>query len=55
MSANNAEVIAVLKQAIWHEQERIRRAQAEIFRLESQLYDLGVELPLPLANEARTA
>lgn len=42
-------LIAVLKNAIWREREKIRKAEAEIFNLECQLHDLGVELPLAIS------
>lgn len=46
MSGINAALIEVLKGAIWREEEKIRKAEAEKFKLECELHDLGVELPL---------
>jgi hypothetical protein len=39
-------LIEVLKQGIANEQERIRRAEQEIFKLRLELLDLDVELPI---------
>lgn len=43
--SKDSTLIQVLKEAIWREQERIERAQAEIVKLKQELSDLGVELP----------
>lgn len=43
----NVEVIKVLKNALWREEEKIRKAQAEIFKLRLDLLELGVELQEP--------
>jgi len=40
---NNGALIEVLKRAIWREEERISRAEAEISKLQSELLDLGVD------------
>ena len=45
-SERHGPLIAVLKQSLWREQERIRRAEAEIFTINQELLELGVELPL---------
>lgn len=55
MSYQNALLIDVIKRGIYREEEKMRRAEAEIFKLECELYDLGVELPLPAPHEAREA
>ena len=39
-------LIQVLKQSLWNEEERIRRAEAEIFKIKQELLELGCELPL---------
>lgn len=44
--ASNNALIQVIKDAIFREQQKIEEAKKEIFKLESELYDLGVELPL---------
>ena len=41
--ANNS-LIRVLKDALFREKEKIRRAEQEIWNLKQQLYDLGVEI-----------
>jgi hypothetical protein len=43
--ARNVEVTKVLKNALWREEEKVRKAQAEIFKLRLDLLELGVELP----------
>jgi hypothetical protein len=39
-------VIQVLKNALFREQEKIRKAEWEIIKLKMDLLNLGVELPL---------
>ncbi len=51
---NNGPLIEVLKRALWHEQEKIRNAQAEISKLKGELHDLGVELPLLMLQPTAT-
>lgn len=45
MDIRNGPLIQVLKDQIYHEYERIDRAQKEIIRLKLELYDLGIEMP----------
>jgi hypothetical protein len=42
----NIAVIQVLKNALYREQEKIRKAEMEIIKLKMDLLNLGVELPL---------
>lgn len=45
LDSRNAPLIHVLKQALFREKEKIRRAEQEIFKLKMELLELGVELP----------
>lgn len=42
----NAPLIQVLKNALYREQEKIKRAEQEIFNIKTKLLELGVELPI---------
>ena len=50
---SNAPLISVLKSALYRENEKIERAEAEIIKLRLELLDLGIELPNdgPCRNE----
>lgn len=43
----NAMLIQVLKDELFREEQKIERARAEIFRIELELRELGVELDDP--------
>jgi len=40
----NEELVRVLRESIWRERERIKRAEAENMKLELELLELGVEV-----------
>lgn len=46
LDSRNTALIHVLKQALLREQDKIQRAEQEIFKLKMELLELGVELPL---------
>ena len=46
MTVRNPELIRVLRNAIFREQERIQRSEFEIWKLKMELLELGEELPL---------
>lgn len=46
MDANTRSLIEILKKQLWREQEKIRKAESEIWKIKQELLELGVELPL---------
>lgn len=46
MDIRDAPLIRVLKNALFREEEKIEKAQEEIFKLKLELLELGIELPL---------
>ena len=54
MEVRNPELIRVLKNAIFREQERIQRAEFEIWKLKMELLELGEELPLEESETIKT-
>jgi len=54
MYTRNAPLIQVLKNGLRREYERIESAQFEIIKLELELAELGVELPLEKTSSELT-
>lgn len=46
LTQRSSALISVLRRTLASEQEKIRRAEEEIFKLKMELLELGVELPL---------
>ena len=40
----NDQLVAITKRLLWREQEKLRKAKAEIFQLKKELIEMGVEL-----------
>lgn len=50
--APNEELIYVTKRMLWREQEKVRKAKEEIFRLKKELLEMGIELsPIEMMDE----
>lgn len=54
MTVRNPELIRVLKNAIFREQERIQRSEFEIWKLKMELLELGEELQLEESENIKT-
>jgi hypothetical protein len=40
----NDPLVTITKRMLWREQEKLRNAKAEIFRLKKELIEMGIEL-----------
>jgi len=54
MSARNEELVKVLRDAIFREDDRIRRSEFEIWKLKMKLLKFGEELPLEEGENIKT-